>query len=83
MEALAEQDPYHVPLANFLKSICERWASGQYQNYRFLPASSVQLASDGLPWPIPPELAEPLLQGKRLDLTGWSEGFPPEAFPLI
>jgi hypothetical protein len=77
---LAEQEPHHLPLALFLKSICDRWAAGRYRHYRFLPAASIHVPPDGLPWPVPPTLAEPPVQGEHLDLTGWGEGFPPEAF---
>lgn len=61
---------------HFLKEICERWQAGQYSAWRFRPDQVPNLA-ETLPWPVPANLAHAEAKGVALDLTGWSEGFPP------
>ena len=65
-----------------LRLICERWAAGAYQNYRFSPifADHVQsFAIDGsrIPWTVPADLAQPEIKGERLDTSGYCEGYSP------
>ena len=64
----------------FLIEICERWQAGRYAAWRFRPDQLPELDPDSLPWPVPAGLARAEAKGEALDLTGWTEGFPPELY---
>ena len=64
----------------FLIEICERWQAGRYAAWRFRPDQLPELDPGSLPWPVPDTLARAEAKGEQLDLTGWSEGYPPELY---
>ena len=64
----------------FLIEICERWRAGLYPVWRFRPDALPGLDPGSLPWPVPATLARAEAKGEALDLSGWTEGFPPELY---
>lgn len=71
---------YMMETVRFLIEICELWRAGRYSVWRFRPDELPDLDPDSLPWPVPATLARAEAKGEPVDLTGWTEGFPPELY---
>jgi hypothetical protein len=76
--AIEAADFYDMDLVHFMIEICERWAAGQYQEYRFRPWDVPMLNPDTHPWPVPESLARAEMQGEVLDTDEWDSGYPAE-----
>ena len=80
--AIEADNPLGVDRLPFMIEICERWAAGQYKQYRFRPLDVPSLDPDSHPWPVPESLARAQMQGEMLDTSEWNEGYPDELLRL-
>jgi hypothetical protein len=78
LEAIEAAGLYDMDSVRFMIEICERWAAGQYKEYRFRPWDVPLLNPDSRPWPVPRGLARAEMQGEVLDIGEWDSGYPPE-----
>jgi Domain of unknown function (DUF4274) len=75
--AIEEDAPWGMEHVRFLTEICERWAAGQYRQYRFRPLDLPFVEPGELPWPVPESLGRAEMKGEALDVEGWHGGWPP------
>lgn len=78
VDAIEADNPYVMDRIRFMIEICERWAAGQYKEYRFRPEDVPSLSPDSHPWPVPESLAHAEMRGEILDTRGWDQGYPME-----
>jgi Domain of unknown function (DUF4274) len=77
----------HLPMAEFLARICQRWSLGHFVNYEFHPGEWFDrrygwgevppgMISPNAPWPVPDDMVAAPLRGEAVDLSSFSEGMP-------
>lgn len=77
VEELRAKEGYYPEQAEMLIEMCQRWAAGQYAEYRFDPEAVVRgVRPERMPWPVPEDLVRAEPRGERLDRLGWEEGVP-------
>lgn len=78
VEAIEADNLHEMDRIRFMIEICERWAAGQYKEYRLRPEDVPSLDPDSHPWPVPESLARAEMRGEVLDTREWDSGYPAE-----